>query len=115
MFYLAPAQDTPLAFPVATAPAVAQQFVQQSFGMPSDAVLTSTLEQWQVTPCARSAVPVGYEFIWTHADGMIGGDAIKVTVDDWRTFLAWIFTLGGKERVAVDAATGKILGAVSYW
>jgi hypothetical protein len=97
----------------------ATEFVQDTFGMPADAVLTSTLERWQIIPAAGGGevTPIGYEFIWTHANGMIGGDAIKVFVDDnttpqttcteWQTPPSSIHRRGSTLRPSV-APTGPI-------
>jgi hypothetical protein len=58
-------------------------FIENSFGMPSDAVLVDTLSFYELESNG-SAVLTGYEFIWNHASGtMYGGDAIKVDVEDY--------------------------------
>ncbi|HEY9085762.1 MAG TPA: hypothetical protein VIN40_07495 [Candidatus Tyrphobacter sp.] len=75
----------------------ATQFVETSFGMPSDAVLSAILDRFRVDN-SGSTVLIGYEFVWTHATGnMYGGDAIIVDVDDKhtettrKTCLDWIY------------------------
>ncbi len=83
-------EDTgdPIAFDLATAQQTAVNFVTQTLGMPSDAVLTSTPQIWQVDPSDGSAANVGWEFIWTHSNGLSGGDGIKVIVSDNNYFVS---------------------------
>jgi hypothetical protein len=67
----------------ATAESAAVSFIDNSFGMPSNAVLADTLSFYELESNG-SAVLTGYEFIWNHANGTTyGGDAIKVDVEDY--------------------------------
>ena len=71
-----------MAISTATAQSAAVSFVQSSFGMPSDAVLVDTLSKF-TRESNGSRILTGYEFVWNHAGGSIlGGDAIKVDVED---------------------------------
>jgi hypothetical protein len=78
-----------------TAEAAAVSFIDNSFGMPSDAVLVDTLSLYTLQNNG-SAILTGYEFVWNHSGGQInGGDAIKVDVEDYsydvKTCTAWIY------------------------
>jgi hypothetical protein len=65
------------------AEAGAVSFIDNSFGMPSDAALVDVLSLY-TRESNGSVLLTGYEFIWNHASGtMFGGDAIKVDVEDY--------------------------------
>jgi hypothetical protein len=83
--YSAPSPGNPVVFTQAAAKTAAVQFVNQTLGMPSDAVLSSTLQQWRFIPVAGTSTLMAYQFVWTHKNGMIGGDAMTVTVSDYQT------------------------------
>jgi hypothetical protein len=111
VMYAAPSQSNALAFTQTAAQTAATSFIQQSLGMPTDAVLTSVLERWQTTPSTGAAIPIAYEFIWTHANGMGGGDAIKVVVDDWQTSTQTCTQTG---IIGNDPNKGPIKGCIAW-
>ena len=79
------ANDDPIAFDQTTAQSFAQSFIQQTLGMPSDAVLRAVLKIWKVSVSSGGAVNVGYEFVYGHEAAIFGSDEIKVIVDDHHT------------------------------
>ena len=84
IIYYSQANNNPMTFSETAAQQFATSFVQQNMNLPSDAVLTSVLQFWEVLP-SGSAVNVAYEFIWHHAGSLQGADAIKLIVDDAQT------------------------------
>jgi hypothetical protein len=76
--------------PFSSTQADAQQFasdqITQHGGMPADAVLQRIVLHYsaQTAPTATSPVIIGYDFIYRHADGTMGGDMIDVGVDNIR-------------------------------
>ena len=77
------ANDNPVAFSQAAGQAYAESYIKGTFGMPPDAVLRAVLSIWKVYMKDGSAIRVGYEYIYGHQSAMVGGDAIKVIVDDY--------------------------------
>jgi hypothetical protein len=74
----------PMNVSLSTAQTAAVSFIDNSFGMPSDAVLVDTISFYTLQN-SGSSILTGYEFIWNHSGGTIyGGDAIKVDVEDNR-------------------------------
>jgi hypothetical protein len=111
MVYTGQSYQNSLAFTQNQAFNAAQDFVNGTFGLPGDAVLTSVLERWALTPKLKSSVPTGYEFIWTHSDGRIGGDAIKVMVDDFQTSTQTCTETG---IIGNDPNQGPIKGCIAW-
>jgi len=74
----------PMTISQSAAEAAAVDFINNSFGMPGDAVLADTLSMYTLET-SGSSILTGYEFVWNHSSGtMYGGDAIKVDVEDYR-------------------------------
>lgn len=80
--YVGHSTDSTVAFTEADALNAAQQFVSQSYGMPSDAVLANVVPVYRINASTGSRTLVQYEFIWRHTGNVLGGDAIRVNVFD---------------------------------
>lgn len=91
--YVGHSAGNPVAFTEADAQNAAQEFIQQSYGMPSDAQLTDVLPVYRWDTAAGSRTLVQYEFVWRHTGNVFGGDAIRVNVFDlhkvWMTCSQW--------------------------
>jgi hypothetical protein len=72
-------------------------FLNATLGLPSDAVLTTTLAFDEADPATGSVIQTDWEFIWHHSSPLLGGDAIKVLVDAKQT--ATTTCTGGTETV----------------
>ncbi len=59
----------------------AQQSAQQNTPLPSDAQLQYAVSLYR-TPVNQAPILMGYEFTWVHSDLMLGGDFIKMGVDN---------------------------------
>jgi hypothetical protein len=64
---------------VTTAYNAAVSYINSTAGMPSDAVLSSTVAHYLSAGGAQSTT--AWEFKWRHAGGIYGGDAIRVVID----------------------------------
>jgi hypothetical protein len=70
-------------FPQNTALSTATTFLQDSFGLPSDAVMTDVADIYSTDETTKSKALTGYEFIWHHSGNkVVGGDSIKVDITD---------------------------------
>lgn len=78
-------QINALAFSESTALSVALQAAQGINGLPADAVLTETAEDWEVDPTTGGSIPTGYLFTWKHSGAPRGNDAIRVAITDYQT------------------------------
>jgi len=77
------ALENPMAVSLSTAETAATEFVDNSFGMPSDATLSDVIS-FYLKVTGGTNMLIGYEFVWTHSSGPVfGGDAIKVDVEDY--------------------------------
>jgi hypothetical protein len=79
------AQLNPVGFNQAQAQASAVQAVQNSNGLPSDAVLTRVDVNSKMDVNTGGTAVIGYTFTWRHANQAFGNDAIVTTVDDGQT------------------------------
>lgn len=96
----------------ATAQNAAVAFVTSTFGMPSDAVLTSQRGFYSLDPSTKSQTATNWEFIWHHSNGLVGGDAIKVVVDATRSsttvctqYSTWYDQIGRPHSICVARQT----------
>jgi hypothetical protein len=64
----------------------AQSFAQSELsahgGIPSDARLSQIITHYSRPLSSNTSTILGYDFIWRHGDGRIGGDFIQVAVDN---------------------------------
>jgi hypothetical protein len=72
----------PLGFDMATAQNAAISSIQNSQGMPGDAVLSSINAFYRTSTVDGSSVVTAYEFIWKHSGMPMGTDGIRVIVND---------------------------------
>jgi len=59
----------------------AQQSAQQNNPLPSDAQLQYAVSVYR-TPVSQAPILMGYEFTWVHSNLMLGGDFVKMGVDN---------------------------------
>jgi hypothetical protein len=78
-------QINALAFSESAAYSAALQAAQGINGLPSDAVLSETAEDWEVDPTSGGSIPTGYLFTWSHSGAPRGYDAIRVAITDYQT------------------------------
>ncbi len=60
----------------------AQSELNAHGGLPSDAKLSQVVTHYSRSIYSNTSTIVGYDFIWRHSDGRIGGDFIQVAVDN---------------------------------
>ncbi len=78
--------SNPIQFSQADAIATAEQYINESSGMPSDAALSSIVPVYTASEGSGSRVLIAYELVWTHDNAPVaGGDAIVVDIDDVHT------------------------------
>lgn len=88
--YESEVNHNPVGFTQTVAQNEATAYVSGTLGMPSDAVPTDTYALMQYSPKSQSKTVLGYLFEWRHSSNtfggpVVGGDAIKVLVDDLQT------------------------------
>lgn len=91
-----------VAFDEPTAENAADTFINDSWGMPADAALSSVIGIYR--SIAGSRTLIGYVFVWTHSAGnVLGGDYMAVGVDDKQkityTCLQWIYEYDPETRM----------------
>lgn len=80
-------QSNPMAFTESQAQSYASSYIQNTLGMPSDAVLAATSIQNRYDFDSGTATTVGYVVTYLHQNSNVaGGDAIHVVVDDAVTY-----------------------------
>ncbi len=78
--------SNPIQFSQADAITTAEQYINESSGMPGDAALSSIVPVYTTADGSGSRVLIAYELIWTHDNAPVaGGDAIIVDIDDVHT------------------------------